>query len=111
MELSARSETAQKELNPIWDQWLVLESVRSPSDFPLQFGQLLVSLYDEDFLTGDDEIGSFEVDLAEVWKQEGHCVRRPPLRSRARSPRCCGSLRTAAHARVCSHRSTALGYR
>jgi len=75
MNQTARTEAIQKELNPIWDRWLVLESVRSPSDFPLHFGQLLVSLYDEDFLTGDDEIGSFEIDLAEVWKREGNCVR------------------------------------
>ena len=77
MDKSARTEAIEKELNPIWDQWVVLESVRSASDFPLHFGQLLVTLYDEDFFTGDDEIGSFEIDLAEVWKREGHCVRTP----------------------------------
>ena len=75
MDKSARTKAVEKELNPIWDQWVVLESVRSASDFPLHFGQLLVTLYDEDFFTGDDEIGSFEIDLAEVWKREGHCVR------------------------------------
>ena len=75
MDKHARTKTVEKELNPIWDQWVVLESVRSASDFPLHFGQLLVTLYDEDFFTGDDEIGSFEIDLAEVWKREGHCVR------------------------------------
>ena len=75
MDKHARTKTIEKELNPIWDQWVVLESVRSASDFPLHFGQLLVTLYDEDFFTGDDEIGSFEIDLAEVWKREGHCVR------------------------------------
>jgi hypothetical protein len=75
MDKHARTKTIEKELNPIWDQWVVLESVRSASDFPLHFGQLLVTLYDEDVFTGDDEIGSFEIDLAEVWKREGHCVR------------------------------------
>ena len=75
MDKCARTETVEKELNPIWDQWVVLESVRSASDFPLHFGQLLVTLYDQDMVTGDDEIGSFEIDLAEVWKREGHCVR------------------------------------
>ena len=72
-----RTDHLSRELNPIWDQWLVVDSVRILAEYPLEFAQLLVSVIDHDTISGDDEIGSFEIDLASVWKRPGHCVRPP----------------------------------
>jgi hypothetical protein len=63
-----------KELNPIWDEWLVLDHVRVRAEHPHELGQLLVSVIDRDLVGDDDEIGSFALDMRYVWHQPNHCL-------------------------------------
>jgi hypothetical protein len=77
-----RTREVSSELNPIWDEWVVLNSVPMRTESPRDFGQLLLQVVDRDKgvvfdngpLSKDEEIGAFELDMQHVWERPGHCM-------------------------------------
>eukprot|EP01052_Picozoa_sp_SAG31_P001506 SAG31_NODE_50_length_30520_cov_89.906712_27_plen_178_part_00 len=72
-----RTAKVKENLNPHWDEMLVFETTIA-SEYQLSATGLQIDVIDDDgiFTTDSDLIGSFRLDLGEVWKKPGHEVYR-----------------------------------